>query len=79
MKGYFDIGDLVRISPVATEKYRYPDLIEHTGIIIDAFEDSDGLRQVKVMWTTPGEEGWHPALTLEIVSRLAGGDAEKLY
>lgn len=79
MSSYFDIGDLVRISPIATEKYRHPHLMEHTGIVIDGFEDRDGLKQVKVMWTTANDEGWHPALTLEIVSQLAESDAEKLY
>jgi len=79
VSNYFDIGDLVRISPIATEKYKHSHLMEHTGIVIDSFEDRDGLKQVKVMWTAASDEGWHPALTLEIVSQLAGGDAEKLY
>ena len=79
MTSHFNIGDLVKISPSASEKYRYPDLMEHTGIVIDALEENDGLRQIKVMWTSASDEGWHPALTLEIVSRLVGGDAEELY
>jgi len=76
---YFHIGDLVKISPSASEKYRYPDLIEHTGIVIDALEDLEGLRQIKVMWTAANDEGWHPDMTLELISRLASGPAEKLH
>ena len=75
MSRHFHIGDLVRISPRASEAFRYPSLVEHTGIVVDGFEDVDGIRQVKVMWTTASDEGWHPALTLEIVSRLAGGSS----
>lgn len=72
MSRYFHIGDLVRISSSAAEKYRYSGLVEHTGIVIDTIEEILGIKQVKVMWTAASDEGWHPALTLEIVSRLPG-------
>ena len=72
MSSHFHMGDLVRISSSASEKYRYDGLVEHTGIVIDTIELPSGLKQVKVMWTAASDEGWHPAPTLEIVSRLAG-------
>ena len=60
------------ISSRATEKWKVPHLMGQVGIVIDTYEYKSGDIQVKVEWTSVSDAGWHPDLTLEIVSQLNG-------